>query len=335
MLWRRFLLPLWLLYALAVRTRNFFYDHKLLRVRGLERPVISVGNLAMGGTGKSPLCAELAALLCERGRKVAILSRGYGRTDPHNCLEVDPEGDWHRFGDEPLMIARRVADARVFVGPSRYQAAALARDWSPDVYLLDDGFQHRGLRRDLDLVLIDVSQPPPGLFSPGLFREGWYALKRAHAVLLTRCSPGWDARSFEHRIRAVNRDLPILRSDFSPSGLVLLEDGRRWPLEALAGRRVGAWAGIAHPTSFFQTLRGLGAHIAVDLRLKDHQPIDEESLRKLARRARAAGADLLVTTEKDAVKLAKNREFDIVIAYLSIEVQWQNKIKTIEILGSI
>ncbi len=328
------LLPLKLLYAWAVRVRNFFFDHGLARVKKLERPVISVGNLAMGGSGKTPICAELATLLAERGQKVAVLSRGYGRDHPKQCLEVKPDGDWRRCGDEPLLIARRVPRARVFVGPDRYAAATLARDWGPDVYLLDDGFQHRQLHRDLDLVLIDVSQPPPGLLSRGLYREGWSALKRAHAVLLTRCPPQRHAAWFERRIHAAHSGLPIDRLDFSPSALTILPEDARQPLSALKGRKIGAWAGIARPEAFFETLRGLGAEIVVSLPLKDHQPIDEASLNMLSRAALENGADLLVTTEKDAVKLAKNRKFDIVIGYLSIEVRWREKNRIIEILES-
>ena len=313
-----------LVFRMVVWARNRTFDWGLRRISHLERPVFSVGNLAMGGTGKSPVVSSLTAMLTGMGIRVAVLSRGYRRRGRKTSLRVKADTDWRVGGDEPLMIARQNPAAAVFVGPSRAAAASAASGWDPGVFLLDDGFQHRQLHRDLDLVLLDVTQPPPSLMA-SFFREGWRALKRADAVVLTRCPPERDVSDWIARIHTAVPGLPIHRVWFEPRGLVGL-DGTRQPLAFLRGKRVAAYCGIAKPDQFFGSLSALGARLVATHPLADHRAAPAALLAEWASRCHAAGdLDLIVTTAKDAVKLDRASGFGIYIYALSIEAVWEKR----------
>ena len=331
----KFLLyPLAWFFALLVWLRNAAFRWGIFSVKRLDQPVISIGNLAMGGTGKSPVCAALIGILQERGKRVALLSRGYGRKNPELCLRVEPDGDWRLCGDEPLMIARRHAMARVAVGPSRFAAAMCLPADSVDVFVIDDGFQHRYLARNFDVVLIDLTQPWPRMFPLERFREGWGALKRADLVVLTRWHAGLDTAPWEQKIRTCNPSLPLLKVGFEPVRLLGL-DGSSQPLTFLDRKKIGAFCGIARPEPFFESLEALGAIPEVILRLKDHQPMTEPRLKFFAQRCRERGLEVIVTTEKDAVKLDKNWDFDILVYFLSIEVKWEDQTSLNSILDRL
>ncbi len=330
---RLLLLPLKLLHRLLTWLNNLLYDRNLRKIHHLDKPVISIGNLAMGGTGKTPICADLADVLSQRGFRVAVLSRGYKRRNPHTVQKVDPHGDWRDYGDEPVMIAMRNPQALVCVGADRAAAAELARDWNPDVYLLDDGFQHRKLHRDCDLALLDVTRDMPGLWTRDLFREPWSALKRARAVALTRWD-GRDTKAWEANIRRANPNAAIFRASFAPRRLTTL-DGRHMDLSDLRGAAVAAYSGIARPAQFFDILGGLGARVTTTLALRDHQPITPKQLRQLTRQARADGAEMVVTTEKDAVKLDKTAPSAILVCFLAMDVKWEDPEGIYQLLHNI
>lgn len=320
------LLPLALLFRLLVRLKNLLYELGILKVKRLDKPVISIGNLSFGGTGKSPMVGELAQQLCERGKRVAILSRGYGRRNPKATRRVDPNGDWLDFGDEPFMLAKRLPQVQVCVGPSRFEAAS-AVEGAVDVYLIDDGFQHRQLHRDVDLVLIDLTQPFPTWLPPTPFRETARALKRAHAVVLTRWQTGQDTRTWTAKLQAQKTDLPILRAGFAPQGLFTLT-GQTRDLASLKGQTVGWFAGIANPQKFARTLETLGATVGPSLDLKDHEAAAVSELKTFAEECRKQGVSCIVTTEKDAAKLDPSADFAIVIVFLTIDVFWEDPDRT-------
>jgi len=325
--------PLVWLYAGLVRLNNFLYDRGLRTIDRLDRPVISVGNLAMGGAGKTPICVDLARRLSGRGLRVAVLSRGYKRRDPKTPRRAMPDGDWRDYGDEPTMIARRLPDVWVGVAAARVDAAELARPWRPDVYLLDDGFQHRRLHRDFDLVLLDVTRDMPSLVARDLFRERWPALRRAHAVALTRWD-GRDTAAWEAKIRGMNPRAALLRVGFEPRRLLTL-DGRDLGLESLRGRRVAAFAGLAEPGQFFKSLERLGAELALTRALADHQPLEGEGLRRFLDEAEGLGAELIVCTEKDAVKLERTAASAILLCFLAVEPLWEAPDRLERILGRV
>jgi len=247
-------------------------------------PVISVGNLTVGGAGKTPVTLELARRLVERGRRPAVLSRGYGRRS-REPLEVTADAAVERAGDEPLLMARR--GFRVYVGPRRAALAELAVGRGADVVLLDDGLQHHGIARDLDVIVVDASNPFGNgrLLPAGPLREPVAALGRVRLglVWLTHCDRPRDPRT------AALREFPAVESDYRAGG-------------ELAGKRIYLFAGIARPEGFAETVRGLGAEIAGTRWFRDHHLYTARELADL--KAQAAGA-LLVTTEKDLVRIER------------------------------
>ena len=284
--WQRLLAPLQTPYGLALAAKNLGYDKRLLKPRTLAWPVISVGNLSVGGTGKTPIVIELARLLTQRGMHVDVLSRGYGRRSPRAVERVVPDGDAHRYGDEPLLIARATG-VPVYVGASRYKAGLLAEreaSAAEGVHLLDDGFQHRKLGRTIDIVLLRPTDHAGQLLPAGMLREPLQSLHRG--------------------------DLFIMREHDAVSGAVLHWAGIHKPVwrmrrvmmpPTFEGRAV-AFCGIAHPGDFFHQLSTSGVALIDRIAFPDHHRFRPRDIDMIARRAHGAGA--LLTTEKDFVRLS-------------------------------
>jgi 3-deoxy-D-manno-octulosonic-acid transferase len=265
-------------------------------VRALEAPVISVGALAMGGAGKSPMVAHLAARLRTMGRNPAILTRGYQRVSRE--MVIVPRGecaDRDRTGDEAQIFIRR-GDASVGIGADRY---AVGRRMKADVFLLDDGFQHRRLARQHDIVLLDSRDPlAGGIFPLGRLREGPEALERATEVILTRCESEQTTRGVERMIARYSK-APVFRSRVV---------ARRWmDLNNAEGdtgmEAVAAFCGIGAPRAFWRTLEQLGKRTVWRRAFPDHHRYSDSEIEQLVSDASAAGAEILVTTEKDAINL--------------------------------
>ncbi|HTV82599.1 MAG TPA: tetraacyldisaccharide 4'-kinase [Acidobacteriaceae bacterium] len=277
----RTLLPLTPLYAAVVAAKNLAYERGWARAEQLRGPVVSVGNLSVGGSGKTPLTIRLAELLREQGVALDVLSRGYGRRSEATA-RVDPSGSPDTFGDEPLLIAR--AGIPVFVGDSRYEAGLLAEREVPRVHLLDDGFQHRQLARDVDIVVLHRSDFADHLLPAGRLREGFDALQRAHFIVLRE-----EDRDLEAELRPRGCDLPIW--------------WMRRSVELPEARRVVAFCAVARPEEFFAELRRQGCDLAETRTWRDHHAYKAGDLAKLAALARRHGAEALLTTEKDSVRL--------------------------------
>ena len=312
--------PFALLFAVAVWLRNWMFDHGWRRVKRLDKPVISVGNLAMGGTGKTPVCVSLLRILVQMGYQPALLSRGYGRRLPKRALRVTQESHWLDVGDEPLMIARSVPQAFVAVGPTRWDAAMTLSDHPVDVFVVDDGFQHRQLARDLDILLWDVTQKKPTIFPWGKFREGLSGLRRADLVVFTR-SDGVPVRLAEI-VKQVNPSATCVSVGFRP-GVFRTTLGD--PLDLRPGTPVGAFAGIAFPDRFFEQLRRQGFELIDPLGLGDHKPLTLAQFRSLCETARTRQLPAVITTYKDAVKLEHPTESDIVIGFQELETHWEDE----------
>jgi tetraacyldisaccharide 4'-kinase len=284
---RTWLRPLVPLYAAAVGAKNRGYDRGRNRVDHLRWPVISVGNLSVGGAGKTPLVIRLAELLAEQGLAVDVLSRGYGRAS-HAIEAVNASGSARQFGDEPLLIARRTG-VPVFLGASRYAAGQLAEQRLPPgahaVHLLDDGFQHRGLARDVDIVVVHRSDLGAGLLPAGRLREPVTALQRATIVVLRE-----EDAVLEEQLRRIGVVAPMWRMR------------RALDIPAGTGSAV-AFCGIARPEEFIRSLGQAGMTLAVSPAFSDHHRYSQKDIDALVRAARAADARCFVTTEKDAVKL--------------------------------
>ncbi|MGH7407803.1 MAG: tetraacyldisaccharide 4'-kinase [Candidatus Methylomirabilales bacterium] len=297
------------MYGTAVATRTAAYRARLLATHRVPCPVVSVGNLTAGGTGKTPCVIHLARLLQERGWRPVILLRGYGREGGTGLLVastgqglVIPAAE---AGDEASLLAAALPGTPIIVAADRRRAAEVALgSLRADVIILDDGYQHLRLHRDLDILLLDARAPfgSGALLPRGLLREPPGGTSRADLIILTRADQARDLDRAEEGIRSLNGRAPLLRAVHRPVSLVRLADGTVLPPMALAGQAVVALSAIGSPEAFETTLRGLGAWVAAVLRFPDHHRYREEELERAGREGRATGATLLVTTAKDRAR---------------------------------
>lgn len=296
-------------YGTAVAARRAAYRVRLLPRITIPCRVVSVGNLTAGGTGKTPCVIFLARLLRDRGWRPAVLLRGYGRTGGAGLL-VASSGQGllvppAEAGDEASLLAQALPGVPIILGADRVWAATLAlSNYGADLCILDDGYQHLRLRRDLDILLVDAQSPLGGgaLLPRGLLRERPEAAGRADLVILTRTDQARNLDWVEEGIRRLNRRAPLLRAVHRPVALLRLGDRAVLEPSALAGQAVAALSAIGNPEAFEATLRGLGASVAAAFRFPDHHRFRDEDLERAGREARGAGAALLVTTAKDRAR---------------------------------
>ncbi len=272
--------PLSYIYGAIVGTRNALYDHGTLKAHRLRGPVISVGNVSSGGSGKTPFVMLLGELLKKRGLEFDVLSRGYGRRS-RGVLLVDPAGLPQRFGDEPLLIARKL-QVPVVVGEDRYEAGRFAETrFGPQLHLLDDGFQHRSLAREFDIVLVTPQDASDHLLPAGRLREPLASLQRAQTVVLTS---GASANAFPLEGKLVWR----VRRGIVPQNVP---------------RRPIVFCGIARPQNFVLQLRAASIEPVAEAFYRDHHAYGEKDIRELLALRQRSDAGGFVTTEKDAVNL--------------------------------
>jgi tetraacyldisaccharide 4'-kinase len=272
--------PLSAIYGTVTGARNRFYDHGVLSARRLRGPVVSIGNIAAGGSGKTPFVMALGEVLKRRGVSFDVLSRGYGRKTKGVAL-VNPDGSARDFGDEPLLIARKL-EVSVVVGEDRYSAGRFAEEnFGPRLHLLDDGFQHRGLARDFDIVLVNAGDAVSSLLPRGRLREPLSALARADAVVLTNDVTADGLPIVHQKLWRVQRD--IIAPEVDDPCL--------------------AFCGIARPAAFFAQLRAAGVNVTATRTFRDHHAYSKSDIRTLLKVRDKAGATCFVTTEKDAINL--------------------------------
>ncbi len=302
---RWLLWPLTILWAVGARLKA---DRQLRKRCHLHVPVISIGNITVGGTGKTPFALELARRFREQGLEPVVLTRGHGRISPHSELVVRRGGAatvWHT-GDEPQILLRSGVTG-IGIGLDRYRAGLQAeQSLQPDVFLLDDGFTHRRLERDVDVVLIDALDPIGGgeLIPLGKLREPLEALGRADVFVLTRCDFSRDYRGIENALRKWNARAPVFRSRLVSRGWAAAFTNQ----SADAPERVVAFCGLGNPDSFWKSLRELGIQPLDKLSFGDHHQYSPRELTALARYAECVGATALVTTEKDVVNFPVGSE---------------------------
>ena len=272
------------LYAAAAAAKNIAYNQRWVRPKRLQAPVVSIGNLSLGGSGKTPLTIRLAQLLRERGVAVDVLSRGYGRRS-FAVEQVNPQGAAEDFGDEPLLIAQ-AAGVPVFVGASRHAVGRLAEASleSPALHLLDDGFQHRQLARDVDIVALHHDDFREKLLPAGRLREGFSSLSRAQIVAMRQ-----EDRELEAELRRRGFTGPIWWME------------RRLELPRVG--RVVAFCAVARGDEFFSGLRVGGMMVAAMRAWRDHHAYTERDVAELIELRRQHEAEAFLTTEKDAVRI--------------------------------
>lgn len=302
------LAPFSLLYGLIVMLRNRLFDRGLLKSEKLPCRVISIGNLTVGGTGKTPMVICLARMLREQGCRPAVLSRGYGGTSklPVNVVSRGdgPLMGQSEAGDEPVLIAKALTGVPVLTGPRR----VLTGDWalknlSADVLILDDGFQHQHLFRNIDIVLLNAVSPFGNgrLLPGGPLREPLNALKRAGIIIATGTHD--DVAAGRPITLPDGIQAPIFRCYYHPRDLVQGSPEKSFPLEFVKGKRICAFAGIGNPMAFLKTLRALGAEVAVFMPFPDHHRYKPANATLISERARQYQAEMIVTTEKDRIKI--------------------------------
>jgi len=303
-------------YGVGARLRNLCYDRQFWMFKTVRLPaaVVSTGNVALGGTGKTPFVELLARRLEEMGRKTCILSRGYGRPSES------------RENDEYLMLRERLPKVPHLVGRERLLTGIHAiLQFRSDVLILDDGFQHRKLAHDLDIVLVDALNPlgHGHLLPRGRLRERASGLRRAHLICLTHTDLAEPEalEAVRQRISRLAPDVPILEAKHQPRALrPLLPAGKEQPGRALAGKRVGAFCALGSPGSFLEELRRLGAEVVRQSLFPDHHRFTATDFERLFADARAASADVLVCTHKDAVKLLPDLAPPVPILALMMEL---------------
>ncbi len=340
----------WFLYALSwlfrggVQTRLWLYRHRIMRERPPGCMVISIGNLTVGGTGKTPVVEKFARTLQDHGRKVAILSRGYKSKKPplfrrlqrkwlgmeRKKPRIVHDGEKllldSRFaGDEPFMLAKSLKDVIVLVGKDRVKSALYAvKEMGCDVLLLDDGMQYLDLRHRLDICLIDAQAPFGNefLLPRGTLREPPRNLRRASYVFITK-SPPTGNRDLIERIQRYNRTADIIETTHQALYLQNLYDpDDRRPLDFLQGKYIAAISGIARPESFEEKLTGLGAILEIAKRFADHHRFTDKELEEFTARCSRRDLDLIVTTEKDSVRFpTRNVTPEVPIYYLRVEIE--------------
>jgi tetraacyldisaccharide 4'-kinase len=283
------------------RIKNFLYDHRLLRPGRSPIPVISVGNISLGGTGKTPLAMELLGRLVSGGRRPALVSRGYkGRWERRGGVLSDGRailGSWQDGGDEPYLIARALPSVGVYVGRDRLASCRAAARAGFDVAVLDDGFQHRRLARDLDIVLYSPRERVA-------LREPRSALRRSDILLVE------DGEEKNRLAERLHDRWPgsVFSYSVAVRGSTDLRTGGPVPLEEAARMKLVAFCGIARPDRFEETLRNSGLEVVSFLPFSDHHPYPPASLKKILRTGQDSGANGLITTAKDAVKLTGRAE---------------------------
>lgn len=332
-----------LLYRVIVQARLALYRNRIFRSHSHGCLVISVGNLTVGGTGKTPVVELLARALQEGGRRVAILSRGYKSVPRPFILRlldkitkkkavfvprVVSDGqslllDSRTAGDEPFMLANNLRGVVVLVDRDRVKSGSYAvKEFQSDALILDDGLQYIRMRHGLEIVLVDRQAPFGNEFMlpRGTLREPPRNLRRATHIFLTKCD-GSDNSAIIARIRRYNRTADIIECAHRPKHLRNLVTGEIKPLEFLRGLRIGSLCGIAVPESFENALRQLGAEIEISKTYADHHRFSPKEIESFIRRCGRRELDAILTTEKDAVRIPRIMEPEVPLHYLRVEIE--------------
>jgi tetraacyldisaccharide 4'-kinase len=313
-------------YLTVVQIRNFLYSRGLIKsfavtqagLKTTDRsqqtvPVISIGNITVGGTGKTPMVIWLCNFLQNRGVKCAILTRGYKSTGGQD--------------DEPAMLAKNCPGAAVVVNPDRLAGAFEAvKKHRAQVLTMDDGFQHRRLHRDIDIVTIDATRPFGfgKLLPAGLLREPVTSLKRANAAIITRSDLVLenDLSALTDTLKRISPNMAVAQAIHSPLYAISAGD-KKILLEHLRGKTVFAFCGIANPDAFFSTVETIGAKIVGTRAYDDHYSYTIESVEQIQKQAKQAGAEMVITTEKDFNKISSLlKKTDPIVAYLAVKMKF-------------
>ena len=322
-----FLLPFSTAFRVGVSLRQAAYRHGWLKTRRLSRPVISVGNLTVGGTGKTPLVACVARILLRRGWKPSILTRGYGRRSNRDMIVVAPgtgrTANAQEIGDEPALLARILPEVPLVLCADRFRAGETAEErFKANVHILDDGFQYLALARDVDLLALDVTRPISDrqLLPAGRQREPLSALGRAQIVVLTRIDSA-NPEPLGELVHSLHPSAQIFRSRTNLLGWTDALSGEPVSIEETRRHKVAAFCAIGNPRAFFADLCRWGFDLVAEDAFPDHHVYTGGEIQRLVARARSSGAVALLTTQKDGVKFSPNWTSQLPIFAGAIEAQ--------------
>jgi tetraacyldisaccharide 4'-kinase len=368
---------LWLpakLYEFAVRLRVAAYETEYRKQKRLDAVVISIGNIALGGTGKTPMVEYIARYIKSEDHRVAILTRGYARESSGMRVLNDPRGfpntdsnastntgerssperpadnsngvaprdeaqargeadlrSHREYGDEPLMLARALPDIPVIINKNRYEGGRWAeRELGAGVLVLDDAYQHLALARDLNILLLDATDPFGGFeMAPfGRLREPLYGIKRADAVIITRANRPFDQGQTNAIIKYFcGNKVPVMHVYSSITRLRHLETGTVYEADQFAGWNAAVMCGIGNPRAFADDILEFGMNIVSENFFPDHHAFTQEDVERVTRAARETGADAIVTTEKDAVRLEGLKQGDVPVYAAQLEIQSEDEVR--------
>ena len=332
-------------YRRAVQFRLWMYDNRIIRNRSIGCLVVKIGNLTCGGTGKTPVVEVFARILSQKGRKVAILSRGYRSRDKRSFLdklkkkflsrkkEIPPrvvsDGknlllDSMSAGDEPFMLASNLKNVAVIVDKDRVKSGLYAiEEFGTDTLILDDGFQYLNLKSHINILLVDATCPFDNhhVLPRGLLREPIKNIKRADFIFLTKSNGSRSLRHLKAFLRRKNHLAEIIECCHRPQYLEdVFNRGERLELTALTGKKVGSISAIANPGRFNAFLKELGAEIVSEVHFADHHRYRQQEMIDFINKAKEAGADYIMTTEKDAVRMPRLDRRDIPILFLRVQI---------------
>jgi tetraacyldisaccharide 4'-kinase len=311
-------------YSPVVRLRSFLYSKRWLEIHTADVPVISVGNITTGGTGKTPLVIWLCKFLQQKEIQCAVLTRGY---KTHTKKRATSDERRATKIDELAILAESCPQAKTIVNPNRAEAADEAVNrFGAKVLIMDDGFQHRRLHRDLDIVTIDGTCPfgHGKLLPAGLLREPVASLKRADAAVLTRCDQISESKlsQIEKKLQLINPDMIIAKSIHNPI-CVKSPAGEKITIEQLRNRKIFAFCGIGNPDAFLNTIKSTGANLIGSKIYNDHYHYTDSDINDIHAQANRLEADLILTTHKDHTQYAiRNTQYEIPFAYLAVEIKF-------------
>lgn len=342
---------LWLpvkLYEFLTLLRVVAYETDYLKPRRLDAVVISIGNITVGGTGKTPMVEYIARYLKEEGYDVAILTRGYRRRSSGRVALNDPRaagtdaeagkegekfffGRYPEFGDEPLMLARRLPDIPIVIDKNRHESGRWAiSELGADVLVLDDGFQHLAVARDLNILLLDATDPFGGfeMVPFGRLREPLYGIKRADAVIVTRADRPFDEGQVNAIVKRLCGDeIPLMYSYSAITRLRHLGSNEVYEVDQFAGWNVAVACGIGNPEAFSDDILQAGINIVGEHFFADHHAFTQKDLDRVIAAASEAGAEAIITTEKDAVRLEGLKHTQVPVYAAGLEIQSDDEIR--------
>ncbi len=316
------------LYRFVTFLRNLFYDRHYFAIFRSECPVISVGNITIGGTGKTPFVAYLCRHFLEEGSTIAIASRGYGGKKSSSDVLVVSNGKGQilcsaeECGDEPFLLAHTLQDVPVLISKKRSKAIEKAvQRFDPDIIVLDDGYQHRAVHRDIDILLIDATNPFGNyrLLPSGILREPIRNLSRAHIIVITRAEKEEEFITLKRIIKTHNMNALVFQSSHSLLKFVDEDSGTTMHPEELSGKKVFAFCAIGNPAIFIMDLEKLGAEIVGRSFFRDHYRYSPADMKKIEKDALNAGAEIIVTTHKDIVNLGKSGSSALPLYYAELQ----------------